>query len=206
MPDNYNRSPRPPGQWPQAFDCGDRGGSASARLKAYYAGPGNRFWHTLHLVGLTPTELRPEDYEQLLRHGIGLTDLAKGASGADASLKPEDFDRLRLRAVVKTVSPHVIAFNGKNAAARFFGVPTKKLNYGRRRYMGAPPSTFARQRHVRMAIGCASRGRSWHARSRNADHPVAPDPEIDNCKSGVVRKFSLTDRAANPHAPSRQCR
>jgi double-stranded uracil-DNA glycosylase len=110
---------------------GSAAGPASARLRAYYAGPGNRFWRTLHCVGLTPTELRPEDYKQLLRHGIGLTDLAKGTSGVDSNLKPEDFDRLRLRAVVKTVSPRVIAFNGKNAAAHFFGVPIKKLNYGR---------------------------------------------------------------------------
>jgi hypothetical protein len=35
----------------------------------------------------------------LLDHGIGLTDLAKGALGADADLKPEDFDRMRLRSV-----------------------------------------------------------------------------------------------------------
>jgi double-stranded uracil-DNA glycosylase len=110
---------------------GTAAGRASAELKAYYAGPGNRFRRTLHDMGLTPTELRPEEYKQLLRHGIGLTDLAKGASGADRNLKPEDFDRLRLRAVVKTVSPRVIAFNGKNAAARFFGVPIKQLNYGR---------------------------------------------------------------------------
>ena len=29
-------------------------GSASAHAGAYYAGPGNAFWPTLHAVGLTP--------------------------------------------------------------------------------------------------------------------------------------------------------
>ena len=43
-------------------------------------GPGNRFWRTLHEVGLTPTELRPDEYARLLNHGIGLTDLARAPS------------------------------------------------------------------------------------------------------------------------------
>src|ERR1700753_3045292 len=39
--------------------CGTAPGTASARAGAYYAGPGNRFWVTLHEVGLTPVLLRP---------------------------------------------------------------------------------------------------------------------------------------------------
>ena len=34
--------------------CGTALGAASARAGAYYAGPGNKFWPTLHEVGLTP--------------------------------------------------------------------------------------------------------------------------------------------------------
>ena len=59
-------------------------GRASAKRRHYYAGPGNRFWHMLHEVGLTPIELRPGHYAKLLDYGIGLTDLAKGACGARA--------------------------------------------------------------------------------------------------------------------------
>ena len=39
--------------------CGTAPGTASARAGAYYAGPGNRFWATLHEVGLTPILLAP---------------------------------------------------------------------------------------------------------------------------------------------------
>jgi hypothetical protein len=39
----------------------------------------------------------------LLDQGVGLTDLAKGAVGADAHLKPEDFDRMRLRSIIKAM-------------------------------------------------------------------------------------------------------
>jgi double-stranded uracil-DNA glycosylase len=106
-------------------------GRASANRQLYYAGPGNRFWRTLYEVGLTPVELRPDDYPKLLDYGIGLTDLEKGACGADSNLKPADFDRLRLRAVIKTRSPRLLAFNGKTTAAHYFDVPTKQIKLGR---------------------------------------------------------------------------
>jgi TDG/mug DNA glycosylase family protein len=113
---------------------GTGAGRASAERRSYYAGCGNRLWRTLHEVGLTPNELRSEEYARLLDYGIGLTDLAKGVFGADATLKPEHFDRMRLSAVIKTMSPSALAFNnGKTAAAHFFGVRTSKLNYGRQK-------------------------------------------------------------------------
>jgi len=62
---------------------GAAAGRVSAERRLYYAGPGNQFWRILHEVGLTPIELRPDDYAKLLDYGIGLTDLAKGACGAD---------------------------------------------------------------------------------------------------------------------------
>ena len=60
---------------------GTAAGRVSARRGLYYAGPGNRFWRKLREVGLTPIELRPDEYAKLLGHGIGLPDLAKGACG-----------------------------------------------------------------------------------------------------------------------------
>jgi TDG/mug DNA glycosylase family protein len=110
---------------------GTAAGRVSANRQVYYAGPGNRFWRPLHEVGLTPVELRPDDYPKLLDYGIGLTDLAKSACGADNDLKPADFDRMRLRAVIKARSPRLLAFNGKTAAAHYFGIPTMQIKLGR---------------------------------------------------------------------------
>jgi Uracil DNA glycosylase superfamily len=76
---------------------GTAAGRVSAKRGLYYAGPGNRFWRTLHEVGLTPIELQPDDYAKLLDYRIGLTDFAKGTCGADSNLKPADFGRMRLR-------------------------------------------------------------------------------------------------------------
>ena len=49
--------------------CGTAAGSASARAGAYYAGPGNSFWRTIHAIGLTPRQLRPQEFASCpLRH------------------------------------------------------------------------------------------------------------------------------------------
>jgi G:T/U-mismatch repair DNA glycosylase len=40
---------------------------------------------------------------------------------------------MRLRAVIKTRSPRLLAFNGKTVAARYFDVSTAQINYGRQR-------------------------------------------------------------------------
>jgi double-stranded uracil-DNA glycosylase len=110
--------------------CGTAVGAASAKRGAYYAGSGNKFWSTLHAIGLTTRELLPEEYVLLSREGIGLTDLAKGVSGADADLPSVCFDAPRLRLKIKELQPRALAFNGKRAAAEFFGVPTRNLIYG----------------------------------------------------------------------------
>jgi double-stranded uracil-DNA glycosylase len=113
---------------------GTAAGEASAIKGFYYAGRGNRFWRVLHEVGLTATELGPKDCERLLHYGIGLTDLAKDVSGMDAELPADCFDTVRLRRMIERLSPGVVAFNGKKAAAIFFGIKkSSKLEYGRQR-------------------------------------------------------------------------
>ncbi len=101
--------------------CGSAAGTVSAQRGAYYAGPGNRFWPMLHRAGLTPVQLYPQDFPSVLEYGIGLTDIAKKTFGADSVLRPGDFDREALRAKIEMFQPQILAFNGKNAASRFFG-------------------------------------------------------------------------------------
>lgn len=109
--------------------CGTAAGAASAQVGAYYAGPGNAFWRTLHEIGLTPLQLEPAQFREVTRYGIGLTDIAKQTSGADSTLKPTDFDAEALREKILTYAPRVLAFNGKRAAQAFYG--HKSLMYGR---------------------------------------------------------------------------
>lgn len=99
--------------------CGTAAGTASALRKAYYAGPGNRFWPTLAAVGLTPRLLAPEEFSSVTQYRLGLTDLAKLVSGADAVLMPADFDRDGLRDKMLRFQPRMLAFTSKRAAVEY---------------------------------------------------------------------------------------
>ena len=110
--------------------CGSAAGAVSARLGACYAGPGNRFWPTLHRVGLTPRRIAPEDFRSVPSYGIGLTDLCKTESGPDSGLPPGADDAAALAGKIVRFRPAILAFNGKRAAAAFLGVPTRGLAYG----------------------------------------------------------------------------
>src|SRR4051812_35117367 len=100
--------------------CGTAAGTKSATLRAYYAGPGNSFWATLHTVGLTPRQLAPAEFKTLPTYGVGLTDIAKYRAGNDAALAGSDFDVPAFTAKLEKWSPLVVAFNGKKAAAVFY--------------------------------------------------------------------------------------
>ena len=108
--------------------CGSAAGAMSARMGAYYAGPGNRFWPTLYRVGLTPHLLAPAEFRAVLHYGIGLTDLCKTESGADAALPAHADDAAALTAKIVQHRPKVLAFNGKRAARVFLAA--ESLDYG----------------------------------------------------------------------------
>ena len=104
--------------------CGTAAGPTSARLGQYYARPGNRFWPTLHRVGLTPERIAPADYARVLDFGIGLTDVVKFGSGVDSDLDPEHLGeraRTALHRRIAAVAPRFLAFTSKRAALAGLG-------------------------------------------------------------------------------------
>ena len=108
--------------------CGTAAGRASALR---YAERGNRFWHVLHEIGLTATELQPGDYTLLHENGIGLIDLAEYVAGEDAALRGNALYAARLRDVVEAIQPRALALNGKGTASMFYRAGTQRLSYGR---------------------------------------------------------------------------
>jgi TDG/mug DNA glycosylase family protein len=138
--------------------CGTAAGAASARLGAYYAGPGNRFWTILAAIGLTPRRLAPDEFRMLPDFAIGLTDLAKSVSGADASLPHHAFDRAALRARICAARPKILAFNGKKAASVFLSKPGPDIDYGRQGSLPDFPDVY-----VLPSTSGAARG-SWDQR------------------------------------------
>jgi TDG/mug DNA glycosylase family protein len=105
--------------------CGTAAGTMSARRGHYYAHPQNKFWPTLHAIGLTPDRpFKPEEFSRLTDLGIGLTDIAKTVSGMDKELPSGSLGRLAreaLRQRMLTHQPAILAFTSLTAGRRFLG-------------------------------------------------------------------------------------
>src|SRR4051812_37902098 len=107
--------------------CGTAPSRASKQAGAYYAKPGNLFWPVLHRVGLTPVLLRPDQYPEVLRYGIGLTDLNKSEWGSDAELSPDGFDVAGFCTKIAGIRPAAVAFDSKTAARAFYGAQDRAV-------------------------------------------------------------------------------
>lgn len=107
--------------------CGTAASRRSAADQAYYAHPGNQFWKVLADVGLTPRRYAAAEFRSLLALGIGLTDLAKHASGNDDELPDSAFNVAALHARIEQCQPAILAFTSKNAAQVALGHP---VDYG----------------------------------------------------------------------------
>ncbi|MBU6461320.1 MAG: mismatch-specific DNA-glycosylase [Bradyrhizobium sp.] len=110
----------------RAVLCGTAVGNASAKAGAYYAHKQNKFWKILHETGLTPTRLQPQQYRELLHHGIGLTDFVKTHSGMDHQIPLSELveeSRTRLHAAILKFRPAFLAFTSKTGGQKFLGGP-----------------------------------------------------------------------------------
>jgi double-stranded uracil-DNA glycosylase len=109
---------------------GTAAGQRSADLGHYYAHPGNRFWHTIHEIGITPRRYNPHEFPSLLKLGIGLTDICKTGAGMDRKALDFPIDVPAFREKMLRYRPKTIAFTSKKAASLFYGRPTKAIALG----------------------------------------------------------------------------
>src|SRR6185436_15425430 len=92
---------------------------------------GNRFWRTLHEVGLTPRLFQPGEFRNLLALGFGLTDMSKLGSGMDHQIATHEFDPDQFVVNVRRYRPRVVAFTSKKAASIWLGRGAKlAIGYG----------------------------------------------------------------------------
>ncbi|MDX3854899.1 mismatch-specific DNA-glycosylase [Streptomyces sp. AK02-01A] len=69
---------------------------ASAAIGHSFATPGNRFWPALHASGFTPAVMRPEQEQDLLALGLGITSIVRRpTSRADQLTRQELADGAR---------------------------------------------------------------------------------------------------------------
>ena len=108
--------------------CGMAASKKSKELKAYYAGPGNKFYKTLNTINLTNEVIIPKAYKELLNYNIGLTDICKTDYGNDDELNSQKYDPSGLLTKITKYQPRILCFNGKMAAKVYFN--KKNVNYG----------------------------------------------------------------------------
>ena len=99
------------GPEPLVVFCGLAGAESTRTREHYYGSPGNNFWSVLHLSGLTPLRLRPEDDGRLPAYGLGLTDLV-------GHWDPPRVDIDDLVAKMATWQPEWLAFTSKDVAGK----------------------------------------------------------------------------------------
>lgn len=88
--------------------------SYSVQVGHYFANPRNRFWAALNRSGLVGEELGPERDTDLVKYGIGFTDVVKRPTPQASGLKAADYRRWApvLREKLVHYQPHIACFHG----------------------------------------------------------------------------------------------
>src|SRR5215470_16047995 len=100
-------------------------GLYSAATGYHFARPGNRFWPALCAAGFTDRVLRPEEQEQLLPLGLGITNVVARATARAGELAPAEIRAggRALTAKVERLAPRWLAVVGITAYRTAFDRP-----------------------------------------------------------------------------------
>ena len=118
--------------------CGINPSLMSAARRCHFARPGNRFWPALYLSGFTTRLLRPDENRELLKYGLGITNLVARATRGAAELSPGEFVRgaRTLADKCRKYHPRFVAVLGLGAYRVGFDEPRAKLGVQQRRIGG----------------------------------------------------------------------
>ncbi|AEM83187.1 G/U mismatch-specific DNA glycosylase [Streptomyces violaceusniger] len=149
--------------------CGINPGLMTAATGHHFARPGNRFWPALHASGFTPRRLDPSEQAELVRHGLGITNVVARASARADELSDEEYREggrileekvLRLRPrwlAVAGVTAYRAAFGDKKAT---IGPQTRTIGDTR---IWALPNPSGLNAHWTLATMAEEYGRLRHA-------------------------------------------
>jgi TDG/mug DNA glycosylase family protein len=100
-------------------------GLYSAATGYHFARPGNRFWPALYAAGFTDRVLRPEEQEDLLPLGLGITNVVARATARADELTPAEVRAggQVLTAKVERLRPRWVAVVGITVYRTAFGRP-----------------------------------------------------------------------------------
>ena len=105
--------------------CGINPGLYTAAVGHHFARPGNRFWPVLHLAGFTERVLQPHEERELLKLGLGITNVAPRATATAGELSGTELaaGARRLAAKVRRYRPRWVAVLGVGAYRIAFARP-----------------------------------------------------------------------------------
>ena len=109
--------------------CGINPSLTSVARGHHFARPGNRFWPAIHRAGLTPRQLDPSEDGELLRHGLGVTNLVDRPTRTAAELSGDEL-RAGAEALAELVAinrPRMLAVLGITAWRTAWGRPKARL-------------------------------------------------------------------------------
>ena len=100
-------------------------GLYSGAVGHHFARPGNRFWRALAVSGFSDRILSPFEERELLRSGIGITNVVERSTASAAELTNDELRRgaRRLERKVLRLEPTVVAFLGLGAYRTAFDRP-----------------------------------------------------------------------------------
>lgn len=109
--------------------CGINPGLYTAAVQQHFGRPGNRFWPTLHRAGFTPRLFHPSEQDELLKLGLGITNVVARATTAADELTPEELREggRTLARKVKRYRPGYLAIVGIGAYRTAFERPKAKM-------------------------------------------------------------------------------
>ena len=109
--------------------CGINPGLYTAAVGHHFARPGNRFWPALYQSGFTDRLVSPFEERDLLKLGIGISNVVPHATASAAELTRDDFiaGGRALAAKVKRFRPRIVAILGVGAYRDAFGKPKAQI-------------------------------------------------------------------------------
>ncbi len=119
--------------------CGINPSLYSAAVQHHFARPGNRFWRAIHRAGFTERVLMPSEENELLAHGVGLTNIVARATRSAAELSREDYRRgmASLGRRLERYQPEIVAFLGVGAYREATVRPEARVGEQPQRLAGA---------------------------------------------------------------------
>jgi len=104
--------------------CGINPGLYTAAIGHHFGRPGNRFWPALHLSGFTPTLLSPYEEHELLKLGLGVTNVVMRTTATADELTDDELRKgaTGLKRKVRRYKPRYLAVLGLGAYRVGFGI------------------------------------------------------------------------------------